>query len=63
MEWELAEVLEDPKAIVVVEWGGIAEAVLPANRLAIRITPTSETARRFNFSCPNQLSYLAPVNT
>lgn len=63
MERELAEVLEDPRAVVVIEWGGIAEVILPAKRLSVTIRPTGETSRQFNFSCPNNLSYLAPVNT
>ncbi len=63
MERELAEILEDPQAVAVIEWGGITEAVLPRDRLTIQIKPTSETSRQFNFSCPNNLSYLAPTNT
>lgn len=63
MERELAEALQDPKAVVVIEWGGIAEAVLPPGRLSIRIKPTGETSRRFSFSCPNNLKYLSPTNT
>lgn len=63
MERELAEVLEDPQAVAVIEWGGIAETVLPPGRLVIHIKPTGETSRQFNFSCPNNLSYLSPANT
>ncbi|HYH36104.1 MAG TPA: tRNA (adenosine(37)-N6)-threonylcarbamoyltransferase complex ATPase subunit type 1 TsaE [Candidatus Saccharimonadales bacterium] len=63
MERELTEILQDPHAVVIVEWGGIAKAVLPPDRLTVRITPTSETSRQFNFSCPNNLLHLAPFNT
>ena len=63
MERELAEILEDPQAVVVIEWGGIAEAVLPHDRLTITIKPTGETSRQLNFSCPNNLNYLALANT
>jgi tRNA threonylcarbamoyladenosine biosynthesis protein TsaE len=63
MERELAEVLEDPQAVAVIEWGGIAEAVLPSDRLTVQIKPTGETSRQLNFSCPNNLSYLVPTNT
>ena len=63
MERELAEVLEDPNAVIVIEWGGIAEAVLPPDRLTIQIKPTGETSRQFNFSCPNNLKHLSPANT
>jgi tRNA threonylcarbamoyladenosine biosynthesis protein TsaE len=63
MERELAEILQDSHAVVVIEWGGIAKVVLPPDRLTIRIKPTGERMRQFNFSCPNNLKYLAPVNT
>jgi tRNA threonylcarbamoyladenosine biosynthesis protein TsaE len=60
IEQELAEALEDPQAVVIIEWGGIAKAVLPPDRLVVRITPTGETSRSLNFSCPNKLAYLLP---
>ena len=63
MARELAEILEDPHAIVVVEWGGIAEAILPQDRLTVRIRPTGDTSRQFQFSCPNNLKYLVSANT
>ena len=63
MERELAEILEDPHAVVVIEWGGSAAAVLPPDRLMVQIKPTGETSRQFHFSCPNNLSYLAPAST
>jgi tRNA threonylcarbamoyladenosine biosynthesis protein TsaE len=63
MQSELAEVLEDPKAAVVIEWGGIVEKVLPAKRLTVHIKTTGETSRQFSFSCPDSLKYLNPNNT
>ena len=42
---ELAEVFESSRTIVVVEWGGVVEGVLPADRLQLTITPTGETSR------------------
>ncbi len=58
MAEELAEVVGDRQAVVVVEWAGIVENVLPAERLTIQITPTGETERVFNFSFPDKLAYL-----
>jgi tRNA threonylcarbamoyladenosine biosynthesis protein TsaE len=63
MRNELAEVLEDPKAVVVIEWAGIVKKVLPAKHLTVRIKATGETSRQFNFSCPDSLKYLRPGNT
>jgi len=63
MRDELAEILDDPKAVVVVEWGGIVEDVLPASRLSISIKAKSETGRLFKFSYPTSLSYLIEDNT
>src|SRR6267142_3065571 len=53
MRDELAEVLEDPQAIVVVEWGQIIEDVLPAKRLTVNIKATGETSRELTMSYPD----------
>ena len=55
---ELAEVMGDPHAVVVVEWADIVGSVLPSRRLTIRIKSSGETARDFYFSCPPELHYL-----
>lgn len=55
---ELAEVLGDPAAVVVIEWSGIVQDVLPAERLTVTFEPTSEEGRRLNFSFPQSLAYL-----
>lgn len=49
--------------MAVIEWGGIAEAVLPPDRLVVRIKPTGETSRTLAFSCPNNMKYLMPSET
>lgn len=61
MRNELSEVLADPAAVTVIEWAGIVEDVLPAERLTIRITVTGETSRRFTFEYPTELAYLIPA--
>jgi tRNA threonylcarbamoyladenosine biosynthesis protein TsaE len=58
MRDEVAEVLADPQASVVVEWADIIEDVLPIERLTVRIRATSETGRQFTFSYPDRLAYL-----
>ncbi len=57
---ELAEFLDDPKAVVVVEWGDIVKDELPKDRLEIEIKPTpdDENARQLVFNFPEKLSYL-----
>lgn len=60
MKRELAEVLEDPKAVVVVEWADAVKDVMPDRRLAVHITATTETDRQFDFVYPRDLSYLIP---
>jgi tRNA threonylcarbamoyladenosine biosynthesis protein TsaE len=57
---ELAEMLEDPRAVTVVEWGAAVEDVMPRDRVAIRITAIGDESRRFEFSYPDKLSYLMP---
>jgi tRNA threonylcarbamoyladenosine biosynthesis protein TsaE len=62
MQQELAEVLEDPQAVVVVEWAGVVENVLPAERISVVIKPTGENAREFSVSLPQQFAYLKGDN-
>jgi len=63
MRDELAEILEEPGAVVVVEWGRIVQDVLPPERLVIRIRATGEHKREITFSAPPKLKYLLPANT
>jgi tRNA threonylcarbamoyladenosine biosynthesis protein TsaE len=60
MRRELAETLEDPAAVVAVEWGAAVKSVLPARRLAVRINAATDSGRHFEFSYPPSLSYLIP---
>lgn len=62
MRDELAEVLEDPRAVVAVEWPEIVENILPLDHLTVTIKATGENERRFDFSYPENLNYLFPIN-
>lgn len=55
---ELQDLLGDPGIVIVVEWGGIVEHVLPENKVTIQITRSGEESRDISISCPEQLSYL-----
>ena len=55
---ELAEVVTDPQAVVIVEWADAVQHVLPAGRLTIRITQTPAGDRELHFSAPPALAYL-----
>lgn len=58
LKQEMLEVLADPKAVVIIEWAGIIEDVLPALRLMVQIKPTGENQRQVTFKYPQQLKYL-----
>ena len=58
MRQELAEVLDDPKAVVVVEWAAVVGDVLPAKRVTLTITTTGENERQIAISLPPQLRYI-----
>ena len=60
---ELNELIGDPHVVIVVEWAGIVENVLPGNRLRIEIETTGETSRTFTFSYPQSLDHLLEGNT
>ncbi len=58
MNQELADVLDDPQAAVIVEWANIVDQVLPPDRVLIRIEVMDETRRRLHFSAPQRLAYI-----
>jgi len=58
MTQELAEILANPNAVIVVEWANIVEHVLPAQRLTVRLSVVSETERQLHFEYPTELAYL-----
>jgi tRNA threonylcarbamoyladenosine biosynthesis protein TsaE len=58
MAVELSEVLDDERAVVVVEWADVAEDVLPKDRVIVAITTTGENDRQFGITLPDNLSYL-----
>lgn len=55
---ELAEVVGDSKAVVIVEWGEIVADILPVDRLSIKLVSDSENSRRIEFGAPDRLKYL-----
>jgi tRNA threonylcarbamoyladenosine biosynthesis protein TsaE len=58
MRQELAEVIEDPKSIVTVEWAEIVQDVLPENRLTITLQVTGENSRKLEFNFPESYKNL-----
>lgn len=59
---ELREIITDPEAVTVVEWGEVVHHVLPTERLHIRITATNEHSRRLEITCPDDMAYLVEEN-
>lgn len=55
---ELAEVVHDTGCVVVVEWAGVVQHVLPTRRLTITIEQLSTGTRSITFRCPEALNYL-----
>lgn len=47
---QLKEAVEDPKAIVCVEWAESVRGVLPEGRITIEITTLDEDTREFRFN-------------
>jgi tRNA threonylcarbamoyladenosine biosynthesis protein TsaE len=46
---ELQEVAGDHGTVMIIEWGGVVEGVLPMDRLSVQITVSSETSRKLTF--------------
>lgn len=55
---EVADLLDDPGVVLVVEWGGVVEYVLPESRVQIEIERTGDEGRRLTIQYPEHLSYL-----
>lgn len=60
MSQELAELLEDPTNIIIVEWSDVVQSVLPADRLTIAIQriKSGEDHRRFVVTYPSSMAYI-----
>jgi tRNA threonylcarbamoyladenosine biosynthesis protein TsaE len=60
MSHEIAEALEDKKAVVVVEWAEIVQDILPADRIVIKMKVVGDTddARRLDICYPDSLKYV-----
>jgi tRNA threonylcarbamoyladenosine biosynthesis protein TsaE len=58
MRLELAEILNDPNSVVIIEWADVVKDVLPESHLSISIRPVSEDSREFKFVYPEQMTKL-----
>lgn len=58
MEHEIADVLDDPTNVIIVEWGGVVQHALTEQRLTVRISHLDENKRQFIFEYPEHLDYL-----
>jgi tRNA threonylcarbamoyladenosine biosynthesis protein TsaE len=55
---ELAESINQPNAVTVIEWGGSVNDVLPEPRISIGLNHDEETTREFDIVIPDIYSYL-----
>ena len=58
LEFELAESLQDPDAVTIIEWADIVHDILPKDRITIRITNTGDTSRNYQINVPSSRQYL-----
>lgn len=59
MSAELTESLEQPNAVVVIEWGDIVHNILPKSLISITLKVTSDESRDIEIEVPEELSYVA----
>lgn len=57
----LSEVLGEPGAVVIVEWGGVAEDILPEKRVVVTIKPREDGGRDITVTAPDELAYVVPA--
>jgi tRNA threonylcarbamoyladenosine biosynthesis protein TsaE len=55
---ELAEIINEPDAVVVIEWSDIVRQQLPKKQMAITFTQTADKQRQLGFSYQAALAYM-----
>jgi tRNA threonylcarbamoyladenosine biosynthesis protein TsaE len=55
---ELAESLEQPNAVVAVEWGEIVHDVLPPRRMTVRLVSLGDDERKITITVPAGFEYI-----
>jgi tRNA threonylcarbamoyladenosine biosynthesis protein TsaE len=55
---EVHDLLGDPNVVLVVEWGGVVEHVLPENRVTVTLTRTGDNTRAVVIDYKDSLDYL-----
>jgi tRNA threonylcarbamoyladenosine biosynthesis protein TsaE len=60
---ELHDVMSDPQAVALVEWAAVAEHVLPAERVIIKIAASGDDSRELEISLPQKYAYLKEENS
>lgn len=58
IKYELSDVLDDKNNVVVIEWPGLVEEVLPSEKLTVKFMHINENRRELLFTYPKNLSYL-----
>ena len=58
MAHEIVELQQDPENVLILEWAGVAEEVLPKERLIVSFDTIGESERDIIITYPETLSYL-----
>jgi tRNA threonylcarbamoyladenosine biosynthesis protein TsaE len=58
MKHELEEAINDPNAVLVIEWSDIVKKLLPSNRLTITLGVLGMDERSIEVECPKVMEYL-----
>lgn len=58
MEYELQDCLNDPKIVIIIEWGDIVRHTLPRKRLTINLEVAGDDARKIKCTYLKEMEYL-----
>lgn len=61
MNAELAESLQQPNAIVAIEWGDIVHSILPKDLISVTLSVKQGETREIKFEVPAKFDYLQKV--
>lgn len=56
--YELSEYIEDGDAVVIIEWGGVVEDILPEDKITIELLPTGEDERLLKIAFSPKYEYV-----
>jgi tRNA threonylcarbamoyladenosine biosynthesis protein TsaE len=63
IQYELQDAFNDPKAVILIEWGDVLAESLPNKKIIVEISKTEEKGRNLKIEIPNKYNYIEITNS